>query len=148
MCRSSVWWFDWWNEKWYSGGKDVTVKAPLYQIGALFAKGGAIIPIDGEDVKERIVFAFPPPMGAGSWSFELVEDDGVGWGGRTIFTLSMTVDEGDLITIDVDVVEREFAVEYDTIWFVFACCETRKVEGYQIERTIEGRRSFGIKMSE
>lgn len=74
-------WGDWWTGRWYPGGSEVTVDAPLERI-PLFVRGGtgiatsdrlAHVDVEADDVR-RLRLCLPP--GAGSYRGWVYEDDG------------------------------------------------------------------------
>lgn len=113
----------------------------------MFTRGGSFLPLNGSNTDERTILVFPPPQGHGRWEFELIEDDGVSWGPRTRICLVMQVTRSNVISIDVEFLEREFEVGFSVVWFVFAPEEQREVDGHNVSmerETSEGSRSYGI----
>lgn len=76
-------WLDCWTGKVYRGGQKIKLEIPDDRGGALFARGGAIIPTekpkqftDGKDTKEIILTVYPE----GKSEYVLYEDDGLSLG--------------------------------------------------------------------
>ena len=73
-------WIDYWTGKIYDGGQTIKLEIPSNRGGALFARGGAIIPtetprqfIDGTDTSNVILEIYPE----GRSSYDFYEDDGI-----------------------------------------------------------------------
>ncbi len=128
-------WCDFYTGKWYRGGQEIQVDAPLERI-PLFVSAGGIIPmgkvmrhIGAEPDDVRQVYVFPPPR-EGRGAFTLIEDDGVTLnyqrGALTRVTLQVIAESN---TIELGTQARgDFALPYSRLEFILPPGETRRVD--------------------
>ncbi|KAI8905929.1 glycosyl hydrolases family 31-domain-containing protein [Gorgonomyces haynaldii] len=118
-------WFDFWQKKWYDGGKSVVVQVPLEQHGALFLKSGAILPINPKaqrstllDIDDQRTVLLYPDANTGVSSFTVTDDDGVSlnsmkWQLEITMTWNTTT-----VTIVCDKLESGYEPKYRNLVFI------------------------------
>lgn len=108
---SATWWCDFDEGRWYEGGREIEVAAPLERI-PLFVRDGGIIPIKHGDDRVARVFA------RGTAEFTLIEDDGISpdyqRSGYTSIRLSLDANG----TCKAERVHAGYELPYQTIKFL------------------------------
>lgn len=136
-------WCDIWTGKWYvaDGVNEIKVNVPIHQHGALFARGGSIIPLSPrlKDVSKmkvsglmnynssRLVWIFPENT-KGSSEYQFVEDDGESSDTSkvTIMKVWMKYDE-EKVMVDVEIIQNSFKIGYDKIGFLLPINDSRSI---------------------
>ncbi|KAJ3121721.1 hypothetical protein HK098_003453 [Nowakowskiella sp. JEL0407] len=125
-------WCDVWTGNWYSGGHVADVDVPLKRHGALFARGGAMVPLGNvmQNVKKgvddaRRVWIFPPKGLHGTNEYEVIEDDGETVNGSvTRITFQMNYNEQS-VEVGLKVGEHRYEIQYDSVLFVLPEADPR-----------------------
>jgi alpha-glucosidase len=118
-------WCDFYSGRWYEGGQEIEVDAPLERIPLLVADGGMIplgpvmrfVGAAADDSREVHVFA------RSSTSMMLYEDDGATFAHRdgqyTILRLSLSLENGQFVPT-IDVLQAGYPLAYDRVTFIVA----------------------------
>ncbi|MBQ9511163.1 MAG: DUF5110 domain-containing protein [Clostridia bacterium] len=137
-------WIDYWTGKIYEGGQTIKLEIPANRGGALFARGGAIIPtekprqfIDSTDTANVILEIYPE----GTSSYDFYEDDGITLGyenGERTHTRFTCAEEKGKVTVCIGEREGHFDGESDE--------RTHSVKVFSISRpksvTVDGDETF------
>jgi alpha-glucosidase len=129
-------WCDYHTGKWYEGGQEVEIAAPLER-PSMLARAGAVIPlgkvmrfVDSEPDDYRALYIFPEP-GYGSGSFRLMEDDGKTnaylEGERTVLEILVS-SSPDTIEIRIAWIQSGYALPYTHLHVMLPPGETRPVK--------------------
>nr|WP_240688971.1 glycoside hydrolase family 31 protein [Ammoniphilus sp. YIM 78166] len=127
-------WYDFHTEKWYEGGTNVTIPAPL-DYTPLLVKGGSILPINDSDITfetksaDERGFMFYPHQQTGESQFSLYEDDGVSTahekGDFAIIHVTMKTSQTQIdVTLQK---EGNFDLPYQQVRLYFPASEARKI---------------------
>lgn len=130
------WWCDFFTGKWYAGGQEIEVPAPLERI-PLFVPDGGMIPTGklmryvGEKSDDvRRVYVFPHPT-EGVGKFVLVEDDGISLAYRdgmyTRLRLQVSAFPSHIV-VGTASVQGPYKLPYNHIEFVLPHDEERRLE--------------------
>jgi alpha-glucosidase len=118
-------WCDFYSGRWYEGGQEIEVDAPLERIPLLVADGGMIplgpvmrfVGAAADDSREVHVFA------RSSTSMMLYEDDGATFAHRggqyTMLRLRLSLENGQFVPA-VEVLQAGYPLAYDRVTFVVA----------------------------
>ena len=152
-------WCDYHTGRWYEGGGEVDLPAPLER-PTLLARSGAVIPqgaaprVSGSGADEyRAIYVFPDP-GSGSGTTLLFEDDGETndylSGGRTVLriTLSWT---SDAVRPGIETLQSGYPLPYKTIHILLPPGDHRPVSvpgSRERGADREGRRIFELVLPE
>jgi alpha-glucosidase len=123
--RSETRWCNVWDGRWTKGGQEVSVSVPLEQHGALFAKEGAMIPInptpkhcvDSTEDTEREIWIFPTSVSGGS--VYVITDD-LGTESHPAFfryKVSMCWN-AEMVEVSAEVIESNWTPAYESLVFV------------------------------
>jgi alpha-glucosidase (family GH31 glycosyl hydrolase) len=129
-----TWWCDFHTGRWYEGGQEIEVDAPLERI-PLFVADGGMIPFGpimryvGERPDDtREVYAF----GRASASLTLFEDDGETFAYRdghyTALRLSLDLQDDQFVP-RAEILHSGYTLPYDHVTFIMATLSTHTLAG-------------------
>jgi alpha-glucosidase len=135
-------WFDFWTGRHFSQSGAISVDVPMEQHGALFARGGSLIPMltkvpkyighpDGENGERRIL-CFPFPVGQEELCESLfTEDDGesLALDERFVIRVWMRNKGEKQLEVGAEIVKgaKTWKLPVKTIWFVLPQGDQRKL---------------------
>ncbi|KAI8897084.1 glycosyl hydrolases family 31-domain-containing protein [Globomyces pollinis-pini] len=126
-------WCNVWTGEWFEGGQTVSTNVPLSQHGGLFAKEGAIVPLNPSKVKYvstdtdliRHLWVYPSPSTSGKSQFIISDDDGVSF---VIKKFSFRVDmewTSSQVIVNVTVLESNWKPNYKGVSIVLPAGDNR-----------------------
>jgi len=145
-------WYDYHTSKWYEGGQQVTIPAPL-TYAPFLVKAGSIIPVNVAECtfltkeKDERGFELFPHQGTGEAIYELFEDDGVSsqyQENHLKITVHMKTSETTLnLTLSK---QGTYEVPYHEIAFYLPKGERRElsVNGVKLRRLENGKFSYSL----
>lgn len=134
----SDYWYNFWNDEIYHGNQTVTVKVPLSQHGAVFARHGSIIPmgkcmkfVGSEPDDLRIILLFPVICNDSKSivnTTTLYEDDGLTNSGKNYIIKITTTTDNNSIKLRVEAQNNGFTPDYEKLMIKIPNGEKRNVE--------------------